>query len=86
MSPVLIFEIVPTSMTGDRPVSFFVMNGPLNGLCIPYIPRSPYNNLLNIKVILSTKEQGIYLSKYIPSCTNSFVSTCTYATTKILEC
>lgn len=76
ISPGFIFEIVPTSITGDRPVSFLSENGPLRGLCIPHLSRSPYNNLLYVKTILSTKVRGIYFNKYITSCTNSLVSTC----------
>jgi hypothetical protein len=45
-----IFLKVPTSITGDLPVAILSANGPLCGLQIPYLDKSPYSSLESIVI------------------------------------
>ena len=75
MMPFFINPTVPTSITADRPVFYLSIIGPIFGIVMPCLDRSPKMNLAAVTRRLSTRYSGRWLASVIPNRISSFVIT-----------
>ena len=75
MMSFLINPTVPTSITADRPVFDLSIIGPIFGIVMPCLDRSPNINFAPITRTLSTRFSGRWWASVIPNRISSFVIT-----------